>query len=251
MPKEKPSNQEQLDILLRRALADKHGIRPIVDKMEKLEPLLDKVGTLTDAIKGEPGYSPVAGTDYFTEEEKQDFLEQATPRKGEHYNDGEPGDDGYTPIAGHDYYTEAERAQFLKDATPIKGQHYFTPDEVMSFKEEVTPKKGVDYVDGENPTVEQFIESVKGLKGQAAQSFSEAVGKVIDISHVRNAGQFIFNGKKYKTEELMHGGGSGGGSGTVTSFAFTNNATFSGSVATATTTPNLTLTLLVVDGGSY
>lgn len=32
--------------------------------------------------------------------------------------------------------------------------------------------------------------------------------KAIDVSHIRNGQQFLFNGKKYKTEELMHGGGS-------------------------------------------
>lgn len=32
-------------------------------------------------------------------------------------------------------------------------------------------------------------------------------GKLIDISQVNNAQGFMFNGKKYKNEELMHGGG--------------------------------------------
>lgn len=33
--------------------------------------------------------------------------------------------------------------------TPEKGKDYFTPDEISSFKSDVTPVKGLDYHDGE------------------------------------------------------------------------------------------------------
>ena len=34
--------------------------------------------------------------------------------------------------------------------TPIKGEDYFTEEEIESFKKEITPKKGEDYIDGKD-----------------------------------------------------------------------------------------------------
>ncbi len=52
----------------------------------------------------------------------------------------------------------------------------------------------------------------------------------LDISAIKNAQSFIFGGKRYKTEELMHGGGSSGG------------GAFTGSQEKSTTIPNGVLT---------
>lgn len=51
-------------------------------------------------IKGDPGYTPVKGKDYFTEEEQKSFITSITPVKGVDYIDGE---DGKTPVAGVDF----------------------------------------------------------------------------------------------------------------------------------------------------
>ncbi len=240
------SKDENIDKMLRKAAADKYGLGNIVEDVEKIKPFIEKVNTMQDLIKGDPGHSPVYGEDYMTPDEQEALVSAVTPQKGVHYFDGAPGQDGKTPEKGVDYMTPEEMAEITAKATPVKGVHYFTPDEVESFKTEITPKKGIDYNDGENPTPAQFLELIKGLKGKDAATFSQVVGSKIDISHVRNAGSFIFNGKTYKTEELMHGGGSGsGGSGTVTSVSIVTANGMAGSVANATTTPAVTLSTTV------
>ena len=210
------AKKKSIDDLLNKATAEKYGLGPLLEKIQSIEPFIEKVSTMQDIIKGDPGKTPVLGEDYLNEAEQNALKDSVTPKKDVDYFDGDPGEDGYTPVKGVDYMTEDEIAEIKKDATPVKGQDYFTDDEVNEFKKSVTPVKGQDYNDGENPTPQQFLEVIKGLKGADAASFSQIVGSKIDISHVRNAGSFIFNGKEYQTHELMHGGGTGGGGGGVT-----------------------------------
>lgn len=76
---------------------------------------------------------------------------------------GKPGDAGITPKKGKDYFTPQEVASFKKEVTPTKGVDYadgvngvtprkgvdyFTLKEVEAFKKAVTPVKGKDYSDG-------------------------------------------------------------------------------------------------------
>ncbi len=204
--------KKQIDKLLSKAAAEKVGLGPFFEEVEKLKPFIEKVGAMRETLRGEDGKTPELGVDYLTEEQQQAALEMVRPVKGRDYNDGAPGKDGATPVRGVDYLTDGEMADIIATATPKKGTDYFTPEEVTVFKNQVTPKKGVDYFDGKNPTPAEFIEVVKNLKGADAASFSQVVGSKIDISHVRNAGSFIFNGKKYETHELMHGGGGSSGS---------------------------------------
>lgn len=63
--------------------------------------------------KGDDGYTPVKGKDYF------DGKDGYTPVKGVDYFDGKDGaagpagKDGYTPIKGTDYFTEADKAEII------------------------------------------------------------------------------------------------------------------------------------------
>jgi hypothetical protein len=109
---------------------------------EKAMELNDMFDSVVPAIvenlkeaKGEKGDPGDDGEDGFT------------PEKGVDYFDGEPG---YTPVKGLDYFTEQEKRQFLEEATPIKGLHYFTEKEISDFLKKITPKKGIDYFDGKN-----------------------------------------------------------------------------------------------------
>lgn len=222
--KEDPK-KKSIDTMLQDAAIEKFGLKGVMEKIDKVTPLLEQVAAGAEVLKGADGKTPELGKDYLTEEEQQRALELVRPVKGRDYNDGDPGKDGYTPVRGLDYMTDDDAADFVSRVTPKKGTDYFTPQDVAEFKTAVTPIKGKDYNDGANPTAAQFLEVIKGLKGTDAASFSQIVGSKIDISHVRNAGSFIFNGKAYKTEELMHGGGSSGGSGTVTSIATSNGIT--------------------------
>lgn len=235
------AKKKSIDDLLNKATAEKYGLGPLLEKIQSIEPFIEKVSTMQDIIKGDDGKTPVLGEDYLNEDEQRALLEAVTPKKGVDYDDGEPGDDGYSPVKGVDYMTEDDLAAIKKDATPVKGKDYFTDGEIQSFKQAITPVKGQDYNDGENPTPAQFLEVIKGLKGADAASFSQIVGSKIDISHVRNAGTFIFNGKQYKTEELMHGGGSSSGGGGVQTIAIATAHGLGGSSDGDATHPTLTL----------
>ena len=51
--------------------------------------------------KGDPGYTPIKGVDYF---DGQDGKDGYTPQKGIDYFDGADGKDGHTPVKGVDYF---------------------------------------------------------------------------------------------------------------------------------------------------
>lgn len=57
--------------------------------------------------KGDPGYTPIKGVDYFDGADGEDGY---TPIKGVDYFDGEDGEDGYTPIKNVDYFDGADGA---------------------------------------------------------------------------------------------------------------------------------------------
>ena len=61
-----------------------------------------------DGKDGVDGYTPVKGVDYF------DGKDGYTPQKGVDYFDGKDGKDGYTPVKGVDYYTEADKAEIVE-----------------------------------------------------------------------------------------------------------------------------------------
>lgn len=56
--------------------------------------------------KGDDGYTPVKGVDYF------DGKDGKTPIKGVDYFDGK---NGYTPVKGVDYFTESDKAILVQD----------------------------------------------------------------------------------------------------------------------------------------
>lgn len=58
--------------------------------------------------KGDPGYTPQKGIDYF------DGADGYTPQKNVDYFDG------HTPVKGEDYFTEEDVAGFLAEVTPEK-----------------------------------------------------------------------------------------------------------------------------------
>lgn len=81
----------------------------------------------------------------------------------------------------------------------------------------ISGKNGRDGIDGTNGK-----DGANGIDGKAGTDASVDLEEVydtfikriikekpIDISQIRNANSFMFGGKRYKIEELMHGGGSG------------------------------------------
>lgn len=93
------------------------------------------------------GYTPVKGTDYFTDVEIESFKAEVTPKKNIDYRDGI---DGVTPVKGIDYYTKDEIAEIKKSVTPIKGVDYF---DGSNGKDGVDGRDGTNGIDGHSPTV--------------------------------------------------------------------------------------------------
>jgi len=98
----------------------------------KLVALINKIQILK-GDKGEDGYTPVKGKDYFTNDEIDEFisniLEQATPVKGVHYDDGE---DGHTPTTQElrkliiPLIPDAQGGKPGKDGSPDKPEEIAT-----------------------------------------------------------------------------------------------------------------------------
>lgn len=82
-----------------------------------------------ESIRGQDGYTPVKGIDYF------DGADGYTPQKGIDYNDGQ---DGYTPVKGVDYFDGKD------------GEDGYTPQKGVDYFDGYTPQKGVDYFDGKD-----------------------------------------------------------------------------------------------------
>jgi len=103
--------------------------------------------------KGEDGYAPIKGVDYFDGDPGVPGAPGYTPIKGVDYFDGDPGapgTPGYTPIKGVDYFDGDPGVPGAPGYTPIKGVDYFDGDPGVPGAPGYTPIKGVDYDDGED-----------------------------------------------------------------------------------------------------
>lgn len=89
-----------------------------------------KLVEAVEAQKGDDGYTPIKGVDYFTDAELEEIKKTIRPIKGVDYSDGKDGENG------------------INGSTPVKGIDYLTDQEVKAIKEELRPVKGVDYTDG-------------------------------------------------------------------------------------------------------
>lgn len=108
-------------------------------------------------FKGEPGYTPQKGIDYF------DGADGYTPQKGVDYFDGEAG---YTPQKGVDYFDGED------GYTPQKGVDYFDGEDGY------TPQKGVDYwTEADKTGIVNELSSMSVPKNQGVSN----VGKILVV----------------------------------------------------------------------
>ena len=116
-----------------------------------------------EKVKGDDGYSPIKGQDYFTQEDISEFIEKSTPVKGEDYFTEKEINDFFEkvkPIKGKDYFDGKD------GKIPEYGKDYFTKEQAKKFLELATPKKGEDYFDGLiGPRGPQGEKGEKGDKG--------------------------------------------------------------------------------------
>lgn len=121
-----------------------------------------KVRNGSKGSKGDPGYTPQKGIDYFDGKDGKDgapvtvqSVNESTTDGGSNvvtFSDGQKltvkngrkGADGYTPVKGVDYVDG-------KDGyTPVKGKDYFDGIDGKDGIDGYTPVKGVDYFDGKD-----------------------------------------------------------------------------------------------------
>lgn len=157
-------------------------------------------------MKGEDGYTPKKGVDYFTEEEIQQIFKIIeakikTFEKGLKGDKGERGEkgatgpagmdgiDGYTPVAGKDYYTKKDRDELLKQiiAGLPEPKHGISPNIKDIAKETFALIN--NNPDQEFVTVKQLTEFLKrgGFRGGAGSGtgatqtvYSDTVSGTID-----------------------------------------------------------------------
>lgn len=101
---------------------------------------------LMSIVRGTDGRSPVKGTDYFTEKEQKQFVEEVlslVPKpkdgdKGDKGDKGDTGDTGDTPIPGVDYHTKEQVEKMLGEKMKLSQkeieQHITTMLEKMDFE---------------------------------------------------------------------------------------------------------------------
>ena len=144
--------------------------------------------------KGDVGYTPIKGVDFFTEREIQQFTTQIQSR----IRIPKDGIDGITPEAGVDYPTNQQvRDEIIKHIpnipkpengkTPIKGVDYFTERDIK----EILVKLNVPEVTGE-----QIVKKVNALEITPE--------KQIDASHIKNLPEFVRKAAK----RTLHRGGA-------------------------------------------
>ncbi len=158
--------------------------------------------------------APVYKKDYLTEEELVQIIEDIKSKI-------RIPEDGKTPVKGEDYFTEEELQQIINyiEARIKKPEDGKDADEekiISSVLKKIKVKDGKDAI---VPKTEDIVkETIKALKNLPEK-------EKLDISHLRNSAQiqsaigkigslkegsgFKFNGKNYKFEEFMHGGGGG------------------------------------------
>jgi len=137
--------------------------------------------------------------------------------------------------------------------TPIKEVKQLPKPKGLSFDyKALKVKDGKDGKDGRTPTngelealmipiINRLFGSVEIKQPEVTTDFVKEIIKVmkslpevdrLEIQDIRNAQQFLFNGKKYRIEELMHGGGGSTSSGFAVTSQYQLTAVQSGSDVT-------------------
>lgn len=95
--------------------------------------------------------------------------------------------------------------------TPVEGVHYRRPKDGVSPDVHEVARIAASLI--KLPEIPETVEVPELDKEALYKEFVARIQKerVIDVSHIRNAESFLFNGKKIKFEELMHGAGSSTG----------------------------------------
>lgn len=92
---------------------------------------------------GENGYTPQRGIDYWTEEDKEEIIREASEGI-ESGADGKDGEDGFSPVVE---VSEIENGHSVS-ITDARGEKTFEIHDGRDGEDGYTPVKGIDYFDG-------------------------------------------------------------------------------------------------------
>jgi hypothetical protein len=156
-----PQENVELEALVQQSLSQSETLSSIDANAEAL--LTEQMKT-TQAVEGlEPALEAIMLN---TKKEERPEVQKVELMGAEIVTiKGQKGDDGYSPVKGKDYWTDEDKGVVIeeasKKATPIKGKDYFTPTDISDFKKSVTPQKGKDYFDGKDGAVRVFTSRPK------------------------------------------------------------------------------------------
>lgn len=195
----KPTKQQKLEIVSKFKVNPTAGILALIDfcgdmmgkvmqsqTTEQIAAMREEMIEIVKSVRGEkgdagdrgeigePGYSPVRGEDYMTDDDF-DFMRSII--KGDPGDKGDQGDKGETGEAGH---------------TPVKGEDYFTDFEIHMISEQAAKlipppkdgKNGRDGKDGSPDTGGQIVGKINALPTNDAKM-------MIDASHIKNLEAYV------------------------------------------------------------
>jgi hypothetical protein len=172
------------------------------------------------------------------------------------------GEDGYTPVKGKDYWTEVEIAEFvdriLKEATPIKGIHYEDgKDYVLTAQDKKDIAKSIKV-----PIVEKVIERVEVIKEVLPEEIDVSIVKgAVSKKDIENRDKKVLDGMARIDGRIKlidqrwggHGGGSSSKSKGISVETPTGDVNGSNVTFTVTNTPLFVVAdnLVIIDGFGY
>jgi len=171
---EKNNPQPELEAMIEQGSKTQKTIEEssskVADAVKELKPAMDAAGFIANFMqaikgdKGDDGYNPEKGKDYFTDQEikdiSSDILEKATPKKGKDYFDG---DDGYTPVKGKDYFTPKELREIISSCV----------ERIPVPKDGLPGEKGEDAVVDYDKIIKDVVKKLPKIKKQSEKSVED------------------------------------------------------------------------------
>ncbi len=141
--------------------------------------------------KGEDGYTPIKGVDYYTEDEIRQIISEIQlnvkdGNDGRNGVDGKDGKDGQTPIRLVDYWTKEDQDKIIKEVLlrVPKPQDGKTPDtkEIVNEVVDILKKNPIEFKDIKG--TEKLVEFLKlgGFRGGGISNITGLIEAGTDIT---------------------------------------------------------------------